>query len=98
MLPLPIPSLFYPKAGNTEGNLQKLTIGILISVPCTSLSQVKILTIHFSRDDKSSAGNFIAVVPKLLIRMHKIIKLKLEKASIILKEDCLILSSKSNLT
>jgi len=59
---------------------------------------MKILTIHFSRDDKSSAGNFSAADTNLLIRMHKIIKLKLEKVSIILKGDHLILSSKSNLT
>lgn len=46
----------------------------------------------------SGAGNFTAPDPKLLIRMHKVIKLKLKKASIILKGYHLILSSKSNLT
>lgn len=77
--------------------MQELT-GALISVPCTSLSQTKILTIHFSRDDKSSAGNFAAADPKLLIRIQKVIKLKLKKASIISKGYYLILSSKSSLT
>lgn len=46
----------------------------------------------------SGAGNFTAPDPKLLIRMHKVIKLKLKKASVILKGYHLILPSKSNLT
>lgn len=63
--------------------------------PWTGLSHLQILTIRFGRDEKSGAGNFTA---ELLIQMHKVIKLNLEKASIILKGGCLILSSKSNWT